>query len=124
MSEEIKPVCDHRYAALEQTFLGSLKCTDCGEVMQMPRRQRTGSTTRQPGVPVQVTHAPIHTANWQITSDMVRRYNTHDQSVYDPCIICGVRFLDCPHDHRETEVVWTMIKNMPNTERYRILNGK
>jgi len=73
---------------------------------------------------VQVVGAPIDTQNWQITADMVRRYNAGiSRGFQDPCIICGTVFNQCPHDGQETEVVHRMIKNMTKAQRMAILNG-
>lgn len=123
MESEIKPICDHPYVSLVQTFLGGLVCGDCDAKLPMPARQRTGSTVRRSGTPVQVHTAPINTANWQITAEMIARYESGEKSVYAPCIICGRSFNRCSHTLDETDIVWTMIKKMSKAQREKILNG-
>ena len=98
-----------------------LKCDDCDAYLPYPPRRRLIADDKRPGIPVEVKQAPINTANYQITADMIFRFYNNGLSVYDPCIICGVKFNNCPHDLSQTEIVARMIKRMGKAERDRIL---
>lgn len=119
--------CKHPYGvASRDRETGRPFCGDCGDWLPEigPDRRTPRTPDSRPGIPVQVRHAPINTQNWQITADMVKRFNSGRKGFQDPCVICGVIFNKCPHTAGETVIVWNMIKNMTNTEKYRILNGE
>lgn len=44
------------------------------------------------------------------TAEQVARVRAKQFGFHDPCVICGTRFLDCPHDSYSTEAFVKMVK--------------
>lgn len=62
-----------------------------------------------PGVDTQ-TNGQIQTTWGEPTPQQIERVRRRQFGWHDPCVICGTRFIDCPHDGNVTEAFVTMVK--------------
>lgn len=53
----------------------------------------------------------------EITREMIARVMGSHLTFYDPCVICGVKFTDCPHTVLDTQPVIKRIQKMTKKER-------
>lgn len=56
----------------------------------------------------------------KITKEILDRVESGRKGFTDPCVICGIRFLDCPHHVADTELVFKQVKKMSKTEKGKI----
>lgn len=60
----------------------------------------------------------------QLTKDIIKRVESKQTQLKDPCVICGVTFNDCPHDMGETMAVIKQAKALTRGQRALIMGQK
>lgn len=54
---------------------------------------------------------------WEPTPYQVERVTSRQFGWFDPCVICGQTFTQCPHDNSETEAFINRVKAWKKTQR-------
>ena len=62
--------------------------------------------------------------DWQWTPEILDRAMSGNYKLYDPCVVCGEDFRQCPHPVHVTEAVIYHARNMTPAERNRVRNGE
>lgn len=53
----------------------------------------------------------------ELTPEIIARVTGGRLAFSDPCVICGVKFTDCPHTVLDTEPLIKRVKKMTKKER-------
>lgn len=59
---------------------------------------------------------------FKITKDILLRVSRKETSLASPCVICGVKFSECPHDVTETAFAIKRVKSLTRGQREIILS--
>lgn len=63
-------------------------------------------------------------SDWQWTPEILERVMSGNHKLYDPCVVCGDDFRQCPHPVSVTEAVIYHGKNLTPAERKRVMKGE